>query len=453
PNHLDLDSDGDGIPDNVEAQTSLGYLAPSNIDANNDGLDDAYGAGLIPIDTDGDGIPDYLDTDSDNEGGNDTQEAGLTLSGSDSDQDGLDDTMDTTTGYGDPGGRIDNPTNTNGGSIMLPDSDGDLNDPDGDLDFRDATDDFNQPPTITATGDQTFCPDSTNPAQSIPVVESISITDSDSNSLDAVYIQITSNYDNPGDLLTLTGSHPNITPSWSVLEGRLFLEGPATLAEFEAAIMAVRFSTTAILSPGEKRDFSIVMNEANYLASTGHYYEYVPDLGIRWTEAKAAAELRKFYGLQGYLATILNQDESDLLGSQAPGAGWIGASDAGVEGQWRWVTGPEANTLFWTGLAGGAPVAGMFQHWNGGEPNNSGEEDYAHITDPSMGVIGSWNDLPDAGGDGEYKPKGYLVEYGGMPGDPPYPTLAVTTTLTVESTPPTASDPAAVTVYCSADVP
>src|SRR5690606_31509399 len=156
PNHLDLDSDGDGIPDNVEAQTSLGYLAPSNIDANNDGLDDAYGAGLIPIDTDGDGIPDYLATDSDNEGGNDTQEAVLTLSGSDSDQDGLDDTMDTTSGYGDPGGRIDNPTNTNGGSIMLPDSDGDLNDPDGDLDFRDATDDFNQPPTITATGDQTF---------------------------------------------------------------------------------------------------------------------------------------------------------------------------------------------------------------------------------------------------------------------------------------------------------
>src|SRR5690606_18865288 len=130
-----------------------------------------------------------------------------------------------------------------------------------------------------------------------------------------------------------------------------------------------------------------------------------------------------------------------------------GASDSGVEGQWRWVTGPEANTLFWNGLAGGTPVASMYQHWNGGEPNNSGEEDYAHITDPSMGVIGSWNDLPDAGGAGVYQPKGYLVEYGGMPGDPSYPTLAVTTTLTVESTPPTASDPAAVTVYCSADIP
>lgn len=314
-------------------------------------------------------------------------------------------------------------------------------------------DDSNSPPTITATGNQIFCPDTSNPAHSMAVVESVSITDPDSGTLDAVYIQITSNYDNAGDLLALTGTHPNITPNWSGPEGRLFLEGPATLAEFEAAILAVRFSTTATLSPGEKRDFSIVMNEANYLASTGHYYEYVPDLGIRWTEAKAAAELRKFYGLQGYLATILNQDESDLLGSQAPGAGWIGASDAGVEGQWRWVTGPEANTLFWTGLAEGAPVAGIFQHWNGGEPNNSGEEDYAHITDPSMGVIGSWNDLPDAGGDGVYKPKGYLVEYGGMPGDPPYPTLAVTTTLTVEDTPPTASAPAAVNVFCSADIP
>ena len=453
PNHRDLDSDGDGIPDNVETQTSLGYIAPSNNDSNNDGLDNAYGGGLSPIDSDGDDIPDFLDTDSDNDGISDTQEAGLTLSGSDSDNDGLDDAMDTTMGYGDPGGRIDNPTNTDGGSIMLPDSDGDLNDPKGNLDFRDDTFNENQPPTIIATGDQIFCPDSSDPDQSIPVVESISITDPDSNTLEAVYIQITSNYDNPGDFLSLTGTHPNIAPSWSVLEGRLFLEGPATLAEFEAAIAAVRFSTTAVLAAGEKRDFSIVMNEANYLAITGHYYEYVPALGIRWTEAKAASELRKFYGLQGYLATILHQDESDLLGSQAPGAGWIGASDAAVENDWRWVTGPEADTPFWNGLASGILVPGMFEHWNGGEPNNSGGEDYAHITDPSMGVIGSWNDLPDQGGTGVYQPKGYLVEYGGMDGDPEPPTLAVTTTLTVESTAPTASNPDPVTVYCSADIP
>ncbi|MBO0355011.1 hypothetical protein J0656_13390 [Muricauda ruestringensis] len=447
PNYQDLDSDGDGIPDNVEAQTSLNYIAPSGIDANNNGLDDAYeSSGITPVDTDGDGAPDFMDLDSDNDGTTDTTEAVLTLSGSDSDNDGLDNNIDTTTGYADPGGTIDNPLNTNGGSLMLPDSDGDVTSG-GDLDFRDDTFDGNDPPSITATGNQTFCP-----GDPIPVVETVEITDTDSSTLDAVYIQITSNYDVSGDVLSLTGTHPNITASWDTSEGRLFLEGPATLAEFEAAIAGVIFQTTATVNGGDTRTFSIVMNEANYIESTGHYYEYVAAEGITWTAARNAAALRTFYGLQGYLATISIQDESDLLGSQAPGAGWIGASDAATEGDWYWVTGPEAGTLFWRGGAGGTAFG--YEFWNSGEPNNSGDEDYAHITAPGVGLPGSWNDLSNTGAaSGDYQPKGYLVEYGGMPGDPPYPDLAATTTITVETTAPTASAPSPITVNCASDIP
>lgn len=447
PNYQDLDSDGDGIPDNVEAQTSLGYTAPSGSDSNGNGLDNAYEAsGLSAVDTDGDGTPDFMDTDSDNDGSLDTTEATLTLSGSDNDGDGLDNTTDATTGYNDPGGTIDNPLNTNGGSILLPDSDGDVASG-GDLDFRDDTFDDNEPPSITATGNQTFCPGDT-----IPVVESVEITDPDSSTLDAVYVQVTSNYDVSGDVLSLTGTHPNITASWDTSEGRLLLNGPATLAEFEAAISAVVFETTATVTSGETRTFSIVMNIANYLESTGHYYEYVPSEGITWTAARDAAALRTFYGLQGYLATISVQDESDLLGSQAPGAGWIGASDAALEGDWYWVTGPEAGTLFWRGGSGGTAFG--YEFWNSGEPNNSGNEDYAHITAPGVGLPGSWNDLSNTGANsGVYQPKGYLVEYGGMPGDPPYPDLAATTTITVESVAPTASAPAPITVNCTDDIP
>lgn len=447
PNYQDLDSDGDGIPDNVEAQTSLNYIAPSGIDANNNGLDDAYeSSGITPVDTDGDGAPDFMDLDSDNDGTTDTTEAVLTLSGSDSDNDGLDNNIDTTTGYADPGGTIDNPLNTNGGSLMLPDSDGDVTSG-GDLDFRDDTFDGNDPPSITATGNQTFCP-----GDPIPVVETVEITDTDSSTLDAVYIQITSNYDVSGDVLSLTGTHPNITASWDTSEGRLFLEGPAALAEFEAAIAGVIFQTTATVNGGDTRTFSIVMNEANYIESTGHYYEYVAAEGITWTAARNAAALRTFYGLQGYLATISIQDESDLLGSQAPGAGWIGASDAATEGDWYWVTGPEAGTLFWRGGAGGTAFG--YEFWNSGEPNNSGDEDYAHITAPGVGLPGSWNDLSNTGAaSGDYQPKGYLVEYGGMPGDPPYPDLAATTTITVETTAPTASAPSPITVNCASDIP
>ncbi len=42
PNSLDIDSDNDGIPDNIEWQTENNYIAPSGIDANANGWDDAY---------------------------------------------------------------------------------------------------------------------------------------------------------------------------------------------------------------------------------------------------------------------------------------------------------------------------------------------------------------------------------------------------------------------------
>ena len=72
-NHLDLDSDNDGIPDNVEAQATVGYIVPNSVvDLN--GRDTAYIEGLQPIDSDGDGHPDYLDLDSDNDGIHDVNE-------------------------------------------------------------------------------------------------------------------------------------------------------------------------------------------------------------------------------------------------------------------------------------------------------------------------------------------------------------------------------------------
>jgi hypothetical protein len=76
PNHLDIDSDNDGILDNVEFQTTSTYIAPSGVDANGDGLDDAYSSstGLTPVDTDSDGTKDYIDSDSDNDGTTDIAE-------------------------------------------------------------------------------------------------------------------------------------------------------------------------------------------------------------------------------------------------------------------------------------------------------------------------------------------------------------------------------------------
>ena len=73
-NKFDLDSDNDGIPDNVEAQPTVGYKAPS-YNVNAEGLqNDVYGSGLTPHEAEAGGTPDYIDYDSDSDRVNDCDE-------------------------------------------------------------------------------------------------------------------------------------------------------------------------------------------------------------------------------------------------------------------------------------------------------------------------------------------------------------------------------------------
>lgn len=112
PDYLDIDSDNDGIPDNVEGISTSGYNFPLYADTDNDGIDNRYdltvgfgGNGNTPNDQDGDLVPDYIDTDTDNDGkldiieGNDYNLNGMpddlvTLTGIDTDGDGLDNRFD-----------------------------------------------------------------------------------------------------------------------------------------------------------------------------------------------------------------------------------------------------------------------------------------------------------------------------------------------------------------------
>jgi gliding motility-associated-like protein len=74
----DVDSDGDGIPDNIEGQDT--YITFKGKDTDKDGLDDAYdndgGNYISPVDTDDDAKPDYRDLDSDMDGIPDSVEKG-----------------------------------------------------------------------------------------------------------------------------------------------------------------------------------------------------------------------------------------------------------------------------------------------------------------------------------------------------------------------------------------
>ena len=163
PDYLDIDADGDGIVDNIEAQGEFAYIPPSGLDSDGDGIDDAYdpdngGSFLIPIDTDSDGTPDYLDLDSDNDGvpdyieGHDANIDGIAdilPLGIDADNDGLDDAYDIVVLV--PGNWG---TNIIGSNSPLQDTDGDLT-----RDWRDTDDDGDGIPTIVednnANGDYT----------------------------------------------------------------------------------------------------------------------------------------------------------------------------------------------------------------------------------------------------------------------------------------------------------
>ncbi|MGO4819225.1 hypothetical protein [Flavobacterium sp. W22_SRS_FP1] len=262
-------------------------------------------------------------------------------------------------------------------------------------------------PIITATGNQIYCP-----GTSMKIVTNVTITDPD-NVINEIYIQISSGYVNGQDLLTLSNPllHPTISLGpFNTNTGkiRLYESGTsATAADFEAAIKDIEFSNSST-SPNGIRNFSISIGQANYLPRNGHYYEFIPRLGITWTNAKIAAEANNYYGLQGYLATLTATDEAKISGEQAAGAGWIGGSDAETEGIWKWVTGPAIDrVVFWNGAVNGSSP--NFSLWNNNEPNQEGNEDYAHITAAGVGLSGSWNDLSNAGEpNGNYQPKGLL---------------------------------------------
>ncbi len=250
------------------------------------------------------------------------------------------------------------------------------------------------PPELSATGDQAYCIGSP-----IKIVTNFTITDLDDTTIDFFYIQISSGYQVGFDRLELSGTHPTISQSWNMNEGKLTLTSSTTpgmlLTELENAVKDVIFVTTATSVITEKL-FSLSADDANYLLKTDHFYQFISAPNITWKDAKIAAENTTYYGRQGYLATLRSQEEANFAGKQASGSGWIGGSDEETEGVWKWVTGPDAGTVFWNGAVNGSTSNGKVTAWNYDEPNdfkgnNSTGEDYAHITDASIGIVGAWN--------------------------------------------------------------
>jgi hypothetical protein len=143
----------------------------------------------------------------------------------------------------------------------------------------------------------------------------------------------------------------------------------------------------------------------------GHSYDFISGTGITFSAANAAAS-----SAGGYLVTITSAAENDFLvanfGSASLGYAWIGASDAAVEGEWRWVTGPEAGSQFWDGSTGTATAPFNFARWAQGQPDDFLNQDFAYFALSVPGTpTGGWLDTNNSGQGGN----GYLIEFDAVP--------------------------------------
>jgi len=172
---------------------------------------------------------------------------------------------------------------------------------------------------------------------------------------------------------------------------RLVVTG--TMANINTALASLKINTGSVRG-------NIVLSVAAtvnptgffYNGTNGHFYRPI-SAGTTYTGARAAALNTTFKGQTGYLVTITSADEDAFVFNNVPQTNiWFALTDEAVEGQWRIDAGPEAGTLIKTSngqFAGN--IQGQYNNWAGGEPNNSGNEDYA-VTKWNGS---QWNDLPN----------------------------------------------------------
>ncbi|QDT71002.1 hypothetical protein I41_01570 [Lacipirellula limnantheis] len=121
------------------------------------------------------------------------------------------------------------------------------------------------------------------------------------------------------------------------------------------------------------------MSEPARNPDNGHYYAFFNGADderfvrrqMPFAVALTRAASMSHLGIPGHLATITSQAEEDFVLGYFKELGgrpfstienyWIAASDAAVEGEWRWVAGPEAGQQFWQGEYNGQALD--YQNW------------------------------------------------------------------------------------------
>lgn len=178
-----------------------------------------------------------------------------------------------------------------------------------------------------------------------------------------------------------------------------------TQANVNNALASLKVNTGSTLG-NVQISISTTVNPAGYYynAVNGHFYRPISTTQF-YSTAKSLASQQTFKGQTGYLVTVTSANEESFVISNVPQSNiWIALSDVLQEGYWRIDAGPENGTLIKTqnGQTAGN-IAGQYNNWCAGEPNNAGGEHYA-VT--KWGGGSCWNDLPN-----NYS-CAYIVEFG-----------------------------------------
>ena len=266
-----------------------------------------------------------------------------------------------------------------------------------------------------------------------------------------------------GDKITAPTDVTGFTVSSSSLGNnyakRINIASGKTAGEVQSYLRSVSFE---VASENQSLSVSVttvdIQFDTYYNSVNQHYYQFVPLVaGQTWIDAYHAALAKTYMGRAGYLATVADVQEDQFMLSVSGNVGWLGGTrmtyvpgtpdgfdNATNVGYWYWASGPEKGNHFYTvarndssadattndSTSAGAPNSYYF-NWNRAgtsEPNGSLAADGENcLTTLFMGTgyAGtsgySWNDVSYTSNyytsAGDYNPKGYIVEYGGMAGD------------------------------------
>jgi hypothetical protein len=183
---------------------------------------------------------------------------------------------------------------------------------------------------------------------------------------------------------------------------RLVVTG--TMASINTALASLKVNTGSVRG-NVALSVATTVNPVGYFYNgvNGHFYRPIAT-GATYTNARTLASQQTFKGQQGYLVTITSADEDAFIFNNVPQSNiWFALTDEASEARWTIDAGPEAGTLIKINngqLNGNIP--GQYNNWAPGEPNNSGNEDYA-VTKWNGS---QWNDLPN------HFSNPYVVEFG-----------------------------------------